>query len=313
MSNLDINPRPHVQGRYIMNIGVDLGGSHVGIGVVENGEIIEYFEHEIKSKERENIREFIEQFIIEKCNICKEKFNIEKIGIAVPGTVDDKEIIKAVNLELFNYKLVENLNKYLDIPMHLINDGKAACLAEHKYGALKGYENAIFLTLGTGIGGAVIYENELLKAKGIPGYEIGHMIIEKNGKPCRCGKNGCFEQYASMKYLKNRYREEMNVTEEKLGREIMQAIIKTVDEPKVKEIIEEFVDNLSIGISNLVNIFEPECICIGGSFAYYKDTFLPLLKEKLLKEGMLFNKREDIIIVGAKFGNDAGIIGASLV
>ena len=112
-----------------MNIGIDLGGSHIALGVVDNkGKILKKCDHEIKEKERENIKKFIERFIIEKYNECKNEFEINKIGIAIPGTVNDVEIIRAINLGVENYKLVENFKKNIDIPIFLKNDVKMLCM-----------------------------------------------------------------------------------------------------------------------------------------------------------------------------------------
>jgi len=297
-----------------MNIGIDLGGSHIALGVVNSeGKILKKYDNEIKEKERENIKKFIETFIIEKYNECKIEYNIEKIGIAIPGTVNNGEIIRAINLGLENYKIAEKLMESIDVPIILKNDGKCAAIAENKFGCIKNIQNALFLTLGTGIGGAVIYNGKLLEAQNVPGYELGHMIIEKNGRQCKCGNKGCFEQYASMRALKNEFREKMNISKETSGREVMRQIIENTENTKIKKIVDEFINNLSIGIANLINIFEPEAIGIGGSFAYYEDTFVPKLKQKLINENLLFNKRDAIIINTAELGNDAGIIGASLL
>jgi len=297
-----------------MNIGIDLGGSHIALGVVNSeGKILKKYNNEIKEKERKNIKKFIETFIIEKYNECKIEYNIEKIGIAIPGTVNNGEIIRAINLGLENYKIAEKLMESIDVPIILKNDGKCAAIAENKFGCIKNIQNALFLTLGTGIGGAVIYNGKLLEAQNVPGYELGHMIIEKNGRQCKCGNKGCFEQYASMRALKNEFREKMNISKETSGREVMRQIIENTENTKIKKIVDEFINNLSIGIANLINIFEPEAIGIGGSFAYYEDTFVPKLKQKLINENLLFNKRDAIIINTAELGNDAGIIGASLL
>ena len=167
-----------------MKIGIDLGGSHIGIGVVDvDGNIVEKFEKRIISKDRKNVKKVIEEYIIEKSNLLLEKYKISSIGIAVPGTVQKDIIIKSVNFNLENYKLVERLKQVLNIEIKLKNDAKCAALAENKYGAgkLKNSNRILFLTLGTGIGGAVIINNKLLDTGDEPGCEFGHMIIQKNG------------------------------------------------------------------------------------------------------------------------------------
>jgi len=130
-----------------LNIGIDLGGSHIALGVVNSdGKIVKKIDHEIKEKERENIKQFIETFIIEKYNECKQEFDIGKIGIAIPGTVSKTEIVRAINLGLENYKLVENLSKDIDIPIFLKNDGKCATIAENKYGCIMGVNDREYYT-----------------------------------------------------------------------------------------------------------------------------------------------------------------------
>ena len=316
------------------------GGSHIAIAIVENGKIISKIENSIFNIEKENIEQIIEQTIIE--NIIKltnelpeniENKKIEAIGIAVPGTVSDGTIVKCVNLKLENYNIAQKLNKALieyiqsnakqelfeNLPLDikLQNDAKCAAIAENTYGILNNYENSIFLTLGTGIGGAVIINNNLLKGTNFSGYEFGHMIINKNGLECNCGKKGCFELYASMRKLKKDLKEKLNLNEFTTSEQLLDLLKYNTalnkNDERIKEVIEEFTDNLALGISNLINIFEPEIIGIGGSFVYFEDFLLEKLKDKILFGNLLFNKRDDIIVKSAILGNDAGIIGASML
>ena len=300
-----------------MKIGIDLGGSHIAIGVVDNnGLIIEKQEKRIMANEKKDITTFIEKYIIENVNELIKKYKISSIGIAIPGTVDNFSIIKSVNLGLENYNIVEKLEEKIDLPIKIKNDAKCAALAENKFGSLKDYNRAIFLTLGTGIGGAVIINNELLNTGNLPGCEFGHMIIEKDGIECNCGKKGCFEKYSSMKAFKNNLRKALGLDETTRGEELINILRNNKQENKnynkIEKVIEEFIEYLSIGISNLVNIFEPEAICIGGSFVFFEDILLERLKNYLKNENYLFNKRDELIIKTAVLGNDAGIIGANI-
>lgn len=241
------------------------------------------------------------------------KYKIKEIGIAVPGTIRGTTILKSVNLGVSNYDIVENLKKEINLPIKIKNDAKCAAIAENKIGALKQYNRSIFLTLGTGIGGAVIIDNKLLNTGDLPGCEFGHMIIKKDGIKCNCGKNGCFEKYASMKALKNNLRAELGLDEKTRGQELLDMIRKNEQDEKITKIVDEYIEYLSIGISNLINIFEPEAVGIGGSFVYFSDVLLDKLKNNIQKNKYLFNNREKLIIVPAALGNDAGIIGASLI
>ena len=300
-----------------MKIGIDLGGSHIAIGIVDNkGKILEKVEKRITKAEKNNIKKVIEEYIIEKTGMFLQQYKITEMGIAIPGTVKNETVVKSVNLGLKNYEIVKNLQEKIQLPINIRNDTKCAALAENVYGALKPYDRSIFLTLGTGIGGAVIIHNELLDAGELPGCEFGHMLIEKNGNLCKCGKRGCWETYASMKVFKDKLREILHLDERTSGKELLD-ILRKMDnnDPKyihINHLIEQYVEDLSIGISNLVNIFEPEAIGIGGSFVFYEKIFLDKLKTKLLKDNLLFNERKEINIQTAILDNDAGIIGAIL-
>lgn len=301
-----------------MKIGIDLGGSHVAIGVVDNdGIIIEKKERRILAKEKKDICSFIEDYIVENVKEIMQKHKITSIGIAIPGTINKTTIIKSVNLGLENYNIVDNLKEKLDLPITIKNDAKCAALAENKYGSLKNYTRSVFLTLGTGIGGAVIINNELLNTGDLPGMEVGHMVIKKDGLQCNCGNKGCFEKYASMKALKNNLRNELGLDETTRGQELLDMIRNNNSSNKnylkIEKTVNEFIENLAIGISNLVNLFEPEAIVIGGSFVYFEDVLLEKLENLLIYKPFIFNKRNKIIIKPAILGNDAGIIGATLL
>lgn len=301
-----------------MKVGIDLGGSHIAIGVVnDKGKIIEKFEKRILNNEKKNIEKAIEENVFQHIKDLSKRYKIEKIGIAAPGTIQDGKIINAYNLGIKGeYKIVSNLSKKIKLPIMIRNDAKCAAIAENKYGCLKQYKRSIFLTLGTGIGGAVIINNELLDTGNLPGCEFGHMIIEKDGLLCSCGKFGCWQQYASMKALKDNLRKALGCDEKTDSKQLLNILRNTKKEDKsftiINNIIEEYIENLAIGISNLINIFEPEIIGIGGSFVYFEDILLNKLENKLLKDNLLFNSRNDMKIQIAILENDAGIIGSTL-
>lgn len=301
-----------------MKIGIDLGGSHIAIGVVDNnGVIIEKKERRILAKEKKEICSFIEEYISENVNEMIQKYKISSIGIAIPGTLNKTTIIKSVNLGLENYDIVEKLKEKIDLPIKIKNDAKCAALAENKFGSLKNYKRSVFLTLGTGIGGAVIINNELLDTGDLPGMEIGHMVIQKDGLICNCGNKGCFEKYASMKAFKNNLRNVLGLDETTRGQELLDMIRNNNSSNKnylkIEKTVNDFIENLGVGIGNLINLFEPEAIVIGGSFVYFEDVLLERLKNILIYKPYIFNKRKEIIIKPAVLGNDAGIIGSTLI
>ena len=298
-------------------IGIDLGGSHIAIGVIDkNGKILEKTEKRLKGIITAEVKKVIEETIFETVEKYRKEYKIDEIGIAIPGTVNKTEVIKSVNLGLKNYKIVDVLNKKINIPIKIKNDAKSAAIAESNFGSLKGYNRVLFLTLGTGIGGAVIINNKLLDTGDLPGCEIGHMVIEKDGLECNCGRKGCFEKYASMKAFKNNLRKTLGYDENFSGKELLALIKNTKKEDKnynvINKIKQEYIEYLAIGLANLINIFEPEVIGIGGSFVYFEDVLLDDLKNEIISKDMLFNKRKEINIQTAVLGNEAGIIGAVL-
>lgn len=205
----------------------------------------------------------------------------------------------------------------MPIPIRLQNDAKCAAIAENKYGALQGYQNIIFLTLGTGIGGATILDGKLLEGKLFSGYEFGHITININGEKCKCGKNGCFELYGSMRKFKTAFKEKMGLSQLVHSEQLLDLLkydmaLEKHDE-RIKQVIDEYTQNLAVGISNLINIFEPEAIGIGGSFSYFEEFLLEEIKDKIINGNLLFNSRNDIILKSALLKNDAGIIGASML
>lgn len=299
-----------------MKIGIDIGGSHIAIGIInKEGKILEKAEKRLTSLEKQDIKKSIENYILEQVKQLKNRYDIEEIGIGIPGRTEDEMIIESGNLGIKNYNLLEAL-KSLKMPIKIQNDAKCAALAEQAYGCLKGYDRSLFLTLGTGIGGAVFEKDQLLKAKKRPGYEFGHMVIQKDGIPCQCGRKGCFERYGSMKAFKNNLRKVLNLDESARGQELLEMIRRNSPKDKNYDVIEKevakYIENLSVGIQNLICIFEPEVIGIGGSFVYFEDVLLERLKKNL----QIINKddpeRKVIKIETAVLGNDAGIIGAIL-
>lgn len=300
-----------------MKIGIDLGGSHIAIGVINHaGRIVEKIEKRITSKEKKDIQNSIETYIIEHVHQMQEKYKISTMGIAIPGTVSKEMVIKSVNLGLKEYPIIENLRKQINLPITIRNDAKCAAIAESQYGVLQSYTRSLFLTLGTGIGGAVIINHELLDTGDLSGCEFGHIVIQKDGVLCRCGKKGCFEKYASMKSFKDNLRTALGLDEKTRGEELLDKIRKNTENNEdydiITQVVNEYIENLAIGISNLINIFEPEAVGIGGSFVFFEDVFLPKVKEYIQKHKLLFNPRKELIIETGILNNDAGMVGSIL-
>ena len=302
-----------------MKIGIDIGGSHIATGIVDyGGKILAKETLDINLSDISSTKA-AEEFLVNTINLQIEKLlkktnyqvdDITKIGIAAPGNPTESEIKNLVNLHIKNFNIKEKLEKIYNTKIKIKNDGKCAGIAEKEYGALRPYKDAVFLCIGTGVGSAVFLNNELLEPRRASGFELGHIIIEKdNGIKCNCGNKGCFETYVSMKRFKKNAIEKLKLPQGIKSEEVQQYIRTNIEKLEVKSFINTYVENLSVGISNIINIFEPEAICFGGSFSYYDDIFLPILEEKIKK--YQFNKDDDVRFVLSKLKNDAGIIGAT--
>lgn len=300
-----------------MRIGIDLGGSHIGVGIIDNNKIIISKDKNFNKKDKENIEksiiEYIDQLIKENLEESSMQIeNIELIGIASPGTISDGIISKAENLHIKNLNLTGLLKEKYNIPVIIRNDAKAAALAEKKYGAMENYDDCLFLTIGTGIGGAAFIGGKLLEPKTNSGLEFGHMVIQKDGIICNCGKRGCFEKYASIKSLKMKVTSDLDIDSDISGQYLRENLL-VINNEKVQKDVEEFLEYLKTGICNLIDIFEPEVICLGGSFSYYEgNPIFDRLVEKINNYNSTFNHNTKHKIVLAQLKNEAGIIGATI-
>ena len=303
-----------------MKIGIDIGGSHIASGIVdEYGKIVEREIKDISTitfKDEEKAKKLILDIIddqikklLKKCDY--EVCDISKIGIAAPGSPTEIAIRNLVNLNIKYFEIGTILKNKYDAIVNIKNDGKCSGIAEKKYGSLKQYSDCVFLCIGTGVGSAVFMDGDLLEPKMHSGFEFGHMIIDKKGTKCNCGNNGCFETYVSMKRLKREIIKKFNLDEDIESVNVQKYVRENIEKKEMSLFIDNYINNLSIGVSNIIKIFEPEAICFGGSFSYYSDIFLPRLQEKLKQ--YVFNKDAEYKLLCAKLQNDAGIIGASLL
>ena len=299
-----------------MKIGIDLGGSHIGIGLIEQNNLKAVVDKFFTQEDRKNIETAILNNIDELINKILEENelsikDIEKIGVASPGTVTNGHII-SWNLGLKNFDLQTKLIEKYNLPVKIRNDGKCAALAEKKYGAMKNYDDCVFINIGTGIGGAAFIDGKLLEPKRFSGFEFGHITLVKDGLECTCGKKGCFERYASIKALKNRITNTLGIDGTDISGQYLREELMVKYHDEVQDDINEFIDYLRIGVCNLIDIFEPEIVCFGGSFSYYEGhPVLNKLIEEINKPESTFNKTS-VKIVTAELKNDAGIIGATI-
>ena len=292
-----------------MKIGIDLGGSHIAVGVVtDDGKILAKKQENLNISSKENMKELIRDKIISLINsVLKElqmpTFVIEKIGIGVPGIVKENIIEKCEKYGIYNWDLANELTEIYGISVNVQNDALSAAKAEVLYGNLKDLSKAVFMCLGTGIGGSIIVENNVFPS------EFGHMIIEENGRMCHCKRKGCFETYSSMKVFKEGIIELLNLNKETKSEEILNILNYEKENKELNKYIDEYLEKFLIGLTNIINILNPDTICIGGSFVYFEEVLYKRLLEKVDNLTYQFNKPK---IVLAKLKNDAGIIGSTI-
>ena len=290
-----------------IKIGVDLGGSHVSVGIVKDGTVIKQFEKDFTVEEKKDLINVAIDFIVTIINDLKNTYNFESFGLGMAGVIKDGIILRSPNIGLKNFNMKEILESKTSKEVTISNDASCAALGEYKYGNLSNYKRILFLTLGTGIGGIFIKDGQILE--GDDYTELGHTVIKPNGIQCGCGKKGCFERYGSILVFKNKIIERLNLSPDISGPDL-RAEIK-LKQTQVTDIIEEYLNDLCIGLNILIAKLSPDAIVIGGGFARYDYLLLEPLKQKLFSNSNLNEKT--LLIKTATLGNDAGIIGASML
>ncbi|MBQ9965373.1 MAG: ROK family protein [Clostridia bacterium] len=308
-------------------IGVDLGGTNIAVGVVdENYNIIGRAKRKTNAKRgAESVCDDIAAAIREAAEESGLSLDdIASFGIGTPGSVDTKNgIIKSAgNLQFFDVNLKEMLKERLGKDFTVENDGNAAAYGEYIAGAGKGTENFIAITLGTGVGGGIVIGGKIYTGSNFAGAELGHMIINMNGEYCTCGKHGCFEAYASATALIRQTIAKMNkypdsVMWELCGKDINNVNGKTafdanrMGDKAGKETIDEYISYLATGVSNIISVFQPDVLCIGGGISGEGEALINPVANYFsdVKSSKKVGKATKIL--AARLGNDAGIIGAA--
>ena len=252
--------------------------------------------------------------------------DVEYAGVATPGTADHDNgiVVYANNLRFLNYPLADKLKEFLGVKKVLIeNDANAAAKGEAACGAAKGYANSVMITLGTGLGGGIIIDNKIYSGFNYAGAELGHMVIEVDGLPCSCGRKGCWEAYSSATGLINMTKVKLAETKDTImhemvahdgkvsGRTAFDAMRK--GDKAAKEVVDKYIYYLAMGIVNIINIFQPEVLVIGGGICNEKHYLTDPLMDVVDKEQYSRNSTKKTEIRIATLGNDAGIIGAAML
>lgn len=314
------------------NIGVDVGGTNIAAGLVDE-------KFNIKSKisvktELPITKEGLCDKIINLINkiLSTEKISlkdINNIGIGVPGTVNTQTGVAEylANLGLENWDIKAMLSNRMHKKIRIENDANAAAYGEYIAGAARGYDISITVTLGTGVGCGIIVNGKVYKGCNYNAAEVGHMVIAVGGKRCNCGRNGCWEAYASIRGLVD-ITKTILVNEDKSKQSIIWQLInddtkniggrtafKAMDlgDELGKKIVNTYTDYVGCGITNLINIFQPSVICIGGGISREGDKLIDPIKQYVKRERYSRHSNIQTNICRASLCNDAGIIGAAFL
>ena len=311
-----------------MYIGIDLGGTNIAVGIVDEHGNIKH-EKSCATRVGREANKIIDDMITLVLNTLEE-FNlqlneIKAIGIGIPGLADKNgNVLFCVNLGWKNVHLKEMLENVLHKPIFIDNDATVAALAEYERGSMKNCRGGVMLTLGTGIGGGIILNGEVYSGFNGIGSELGHIVVGENFYNCNCGRNGCLETFASSTAIINHTKKlikEMN--ESTLIIKMAEGNVNNIDAKiifdcakkgdKIANLaVNRLVKYLGIGILNIINFIDPEIIAIGGGVAGAGQYLLDMIVNEVIT-----NKYYEELPIGkivlAELGNKAGIIGAAMI
>lgn len=310
-------------------VGIDLGGTNIAAGLVnEAGEII--YKESVPTNAQRPYTEIIKDMADLTLKVIKEAGvnidEVEKIGIGSPGTPNCKEgiLVFSGNLNFRNVPIKAEMQKYIDLPVYLDNDANCAALAEGVVGSAKGTKHSVTITLGTGIGGGVIIDGKIYSGFNFAGAEIGHMVINCGGVQCTCGRKGCWETYASATALIRQTVKAAQENPDSIINRIIEGDLTKInaktafdaakqEDEAGNKVVQQYIKYIAEGIINVINIFMPEVVVIGGGVCKEGEYLLKPLRE-LVYAGV-FSRKEipQTQIKTALMGNDAGIIGAAML
>ena len=305
-------------------IGIDLGGTNIAVGVVDD-------RHNIIAEASVPTGAFrpAEEMVADMCRaveLALDKAGLiaadcASIGIGSPGTCDSEAgvVVRAYNLGWFNVPVCRMLHERFGIPVRLSNDANCAALAETVAGAAVGRRDMILITLGTGVGGGIIIDGKIYAGMRSMGAELGHTLLVLEGEHCTCGRDGCWEAYASATALIRQTREAAVQNPQSLlaqvpaeqinGRTVFDAADR--GDAAAQRVIDRYCEYIAAGMTDIVNALAPEMILLGGGVSRQGERLLAPIREYIATH--CFGQREGAIpvVAAAQLGNDAGIIGAA--
>ena len=309
-------------------IGIDLGGTGIKAGIVdESGAILH------KDSCPTGVERGYEAIVADMAALAKRVVEesghtmdeIKAVGIGLPGVIDPAthRVPFCTNLGWHDVPIIEEMHKHIDLPVYVDNDATVAGLAEAVAGVSAGLDTSVFVTLGTGVGGGIIINGKPFSGAHGVASEIGHMITVAGGELCTCGNRGCWERYASATAL---IREGRKLAAEKPTCALAKAVdgdlqqigakhiidLAKANDPDCVALFDWYVNHLCIGLVNLINLYDPEVIALGGGVSHAGQFLLDAVNAKL-SQYIFYKTMPHSRIELAKTGNDAGIIGAAML
>jgi glucokinase len=309
-----------------MYAGIDVGGTNLKAGVCDaNGRLLAVRKAPVPAfTGAEDFARILAELVRDAAGEAGVPLReLEWTGIGIPGAAGDGKVIYTCNIPLTGAPLGELFRRYLDVPVYLGNDADCAAVGEYFCGAGRGTRDFIVITLGTGIGGGLIMNGKVYAGSGMAG-EVGHMVIEKDGELCNCGRRGCWEAYASATGLVRMTREMIRQRPESglaaLAAEQGEVTAQTAflaaarGDAAGEKLRQRYLSYLAAGVTNLVNIFQPQVLALGGGVSNERrELLLEPLQALVEKECYARHGGAMTRIVAAELGNDAGVIGAALL
>ncbi|MDR0928910.1 MAG: ROK family glucokinase [Oscillospiraceae bacterium] len=306
-------------------IGIDLGGSKIAVGVVdENGQILSRSERPTGAKRpwQAVVRDMGECAIDAAKKAGLAPSEIESVGVGVPGFFDKESgvVVFCTNLGWHDVPLREAMREYIDVPLYSDNDATVAGFAEAVAGVSKDASSSVFLTLGTGVGGGIVIGGKIWSGAHGVGSEIGHIMYQYGGIPCTCGARGCWERYASATALVRIGREAAArhpggalsalLPERWNAKAVIDAA--RAGDPAAVEAFDAYTTHLANGIITIISFLDPELIVLGGGVSR-AGAFLLEPVQKKVEAGKFFKTLPAGKVVLASLGNEAGLIGAAML
>lgn len=311
-------------------IGIDLGGTNIVVGIIdENNKIL------AKASRKTNVPRPAEDIFDDMAAAVKDamsqlyitKDEVISVGVGTPGSVNkaDELIEFANNLDFNNVPAYKLLRDRLGIQnVYFDNDANCAALGEAVAGCGKGVKDFIMITLGTGVGSGIIVNGKLVTGVNYAAGEMGHTVLVYDGIQCNCGRKGCWEKYSSATALISQTKDAMKKNFNSLMWDLVGGDINKVNgrtafdamrkgDTVAQEVVNNYVALLTCGIGNIINVFQPDMVCVGGGIGNEKENLLGPVRKLLKSEVYSIYAKKQTQLVAAELGNDAGIIGAALL